>query len=115
MVEITFQAKVLWITEDDLECAEDGVIEARSKFVWGPFTMEVEEIRFHWGQSKNRSVIECKSGRHILVAMPHSELREMISKAKEELYEKQLNLEDSDEEELILGEIEPKSEENEED
>lgn len=109
-MDITVTAKVRWLTEDDMETAAedyDGEFCPEVKFVWGPITVPVEDIKLYWGQSSNRSVIECKNGRLILVAMSHKELCEKITEIKEEMYQRQLDLEDeTDEEDLVLGQEE---------
>lgn len=105
-MDITVKAKVLWITEKDLEDymeVESMEQEPPGKFVWGPFTMPIQDIRYYWGQSKNRSVIEAKSGRHILVAMPHPELQAEIEKLQEALHQQMLQEAEAD---LVLGDYE---------
>lgn len=105
-MDITVTAKVLWLTEADMETmAEDydPEIAPKDKFVWGPITVPVEDIRFYWGQSKKRSVIECKNGRLILVAMPHAELCQKITEIKEEMYQRQIDIEFTEEEDLVIG------------
>ncbi len=105
-MDITVQAKVLWLTEDDMETmAEDHEPEplTKPKFVWGPMTIQVSDIRFYWGQSKNRCVIECKDGRLILVYCTHAKLCEDITAIREEMYQRQVDGEFSEEEDLVLG------------
>lgn len=114
-MDITVKAKVLWLREDDMETmAEDYDPEfaPKDKFVWGQLTLSVKDILFYWGQSKTRSVIECKNGRLILVNEAHETLRERITAIRDEMRQEQLDAAWSDEEDLILGEEEPEDSSN---
>lgn len=105
-MEITVKAFVRRLEEEDiLNNNEELGIAPKIEFVWNQMGIPVDQVYLYWGQSKNRCVIELKSGRLILVASTFDDLKTHIKEIREEQLAQAVAYmeEGSEEEDLILG------------